>query len=181
MSENTSQLSRRTIVKGAAWSLPVIAIAAATPLAAASLPEPGTNLGPLYASSVDISSINLNIGALQFDCYPGMTSADQVTALVHEITLTSTNSAPFDISNIIVQGLGWSVVPGATATSVTIRHVATDSTCEGFVQGPSIYFNGQVAATNSISVSAIAFNTDFTVAPLMIQPASGTGSLHGPA
>lgn len=181
MPEIKSQPSRRTVLKSAAWSLPIIAVAAATPLAAASLPEPGTNLGPLYASSVDISSINVNIGALQFDCYPGMTSADTVTALVHEITLTSTNAAPFDISNIIVQGLGWSVVPGAAATSVTLRHVATDSTCEGFVQGPSVYFNGQVAATNSISVSAIAFNADFTVAPLMIQPASGTGVLVGPA
>ncbi|MEV4775109.1 hypothetical protein [Microbacterium sp. LWO13-1.2] len=181
MVDNKSQLSRRTVVKGAAWSIPVIAVAASMPLAAASLPEVGTNLGPLYASSVDISSINVNIGALQFDCYPGMTSADIVTALVHEITLTSTNAAPFDISNLIVQGLGWTVVAGATATSVTIRHVATDSTCEGFVQGPSLYFNGQVAATNSITVSALAYNADFTVAPLMIQPASGTGALVGPA
>ena len=44
--EDTTQptrgLSRRTLVKGAAWSVPVIAVAAATPLAAAST---ATNVG----------------------------------------------------------------------------------------------------------------------------------------
>lgn len=38
--ENTSKgIDRRTLVKGAAWSVPVIAAAVATPLAAASTPE----------------------------------------------------------------------------------------------------------------------------------------------
>lgn len=44
MSDNTEQdtrqriMHRRTIVKGAAWSIPIVAAAAATPLAAASVP-----------------------------------------------------------------------------------------------------------------------------------------------
>lgn len=38
----TSGLSRRAIVKGAAWSLPVVAVAVATPLAAASTPTSPT-------------------------------------------------------------------------------------------------------------------------------------------
>lgn len=37
MEQNTSGISRRTIVKGAAWSVPVIAAAVAVPLAAASV------------------------------------------------------------------------------------------------------------------------------------------------
>lgn len=35
--DSRAQISRRTVVKSAAWSIPVIAVAAATPLAAASL------------------------------------------------------------------------------------------------------------------------------------------------
>lgn len=41
-STSSRSLSRRTLVKGAAWSVPVIAVAAATPLAAAST---ATNVG----------------------------------------------------------------------------------------------------------------------------------------
>lgn len=37
MTLENSELSRRSLVKGAAWSLPVIAVAAATPMAAASV------------------------------------------------------------------------------------------------------------------------------------------------
>lgn len=37
MTETTTGISRRTLVKGAAWSVPVLAVAAATPMAAASV------------------------------------------------------------------------------------------------------------------------------------------------
>lgn len=44
MSTNTSGLSRRTIVKGAAWSVPVVAVAGAAPAFAASpIPPRGLN------------------------------------------------------------------------------------------------------------------------------------------
>lgn len=54
--ENTN-VSRRTLVKGAAWSLPVVAVAAATPLAAAS--TAGTDLVPSLGGP-----ITLNLGIL---------------------------------------------------------------------------------------------------------------------
>lgn len=41
----TGGTDRRTVIKAAAWSLPVVAVAVATPLAAASLPEPQPALG----------------------------------------------------------------------------------------------------------------------------------------
>ncbi|WP_353115181.1 hypothetical protein [Microbacterium sp.] len=40
----TAGLSRRTIVKGAAWSVPVVAAAAAVPMASASVPIPQQNV-----------------------------------------------------------------------------------------------------------------------------------------
>ncbi|MGQ7310893.1 hypothetical protein ACUOFU_04230 [Microbacterium arabinogalactanolyticum] len=71
--ENTN-VSRRTLVKGAAWSLPVVAVAAATPLAAAS--TAGTDLVPALSGP-----INLNLTAL------GLTVA--TVNVVNTLTITN--------------------------------------------------------------------------------------------
>lgn len=58
MTTEKTELSRRTLVKGAAWSLPVIAVAASTPLAAASTSNAdvewtGSNTGLLSLQLLD--------------------------------------------------------------------------------------------------------------------------------
>lgn len=65
MTIEKTELSRRTLVKGAAWSLPVIAVAAATPMAAASTE---TNVG---AFSVDGSCGGLGLLGVGFDVTAG--------------------------------------------------------------------------------------------------------------
>ncbi|KJQ55071.1 hypothetical protein [Microbacterium sp. SA39] len=74
---NTSKgFSRRTVVKGAAWSVPVIAAAVATPLAAASL------AGDLTAAFSGPLALNLSLGPITL-------------ATVNAVnTLTITNAGP---------------------------------------------------------------------------------------
>lgn len=62
MTTENSGISRRTLVKGAAWSMPVIAVAAATPLAAASTTNAsvawtGTETGLLALSVLDTATV----------------------------------------------------------------------------------------------------------------------------
>jgi hypothetical protein len=61
--ENTN-VSRRTLVKGAAWSLPVVAVAAATPLAAAS--TTGTDLVPALSGPInlDLTALGLTVATV---------------------------------------------------------------------------------------------------------------------
>src|SRR5690606_25750473 len=53
MTIEKTELSRRSLVKGAAWSLPVIAVAAATPMAAASTAT--SDLVPALSGPVDLA------------------------------------------------------------------------------------------------------------------------------
>ncbi|WP_341944872.1 hypothetical protein [Microbacterium sp. LWH11-1.2] len=55
---STRDLSRRTLVKSAAWSVPVVAVAVATPLAAASqTPPPAT----FWATGATVSVVSGNV------------------------------------------------------------------------------------------------------------------------
>lgn len=60
MQENTRSdgLSRRTVVKGAAWSVPVVAAAVAVPLAAASTPAPAATF---WATGATVSVVSGNV------------------------------------------------------------------------------------------------------------------------
>lgn len=60
MQENTRTdgLSRRTVVKGAAWSVPVVAAAVALPLAAASTPTPAATF---WATGATVSVVSGNV------------------------------------------------------------------------------------------------------------------------
>ncbi len=60
MQENTRTdgLSRRTVVKGAAWSVPVVAAAVAVPLAAASTPTPAATF---WATGATVSVVSGNV------------------------------------------------------------------------------------------------------------------------
>ncbi|WP_136044435.1 hypothetical protein [Microbacterium sp. K41] len=70
-------ISRRTVVKGAAWSVPVIAAAVATPLAAASLTD--SDLVPALSGPITLS---LGVGPLA------------VASIATVNTLTITNDGP---------------------------------------------------------------------------------------
>lgn len=55
---DTHGLSRRTLVKGAAWSVPVVAVAVATPLAAASATPPAATF---WATGATVSVVSGNV------------------------------------------------------------------------------------------------------------------------
>ncbi|OJU40405.1 MAG: hypothetical protein BGN97_11220 [Microbacterium sp. 69-10] len=80
--ENTN-VSRRTLVKGAAWSLPVVAVAAATPLAAAS------------TSNANVDWTGNNSGLLQLDLLDegGVITAAAVVTVPDEYTITNGTGA----------------------------------------------------------------------------------------
>jgi len=70
---NENGLSRRTMVKGAAWSVPVIAVAAATPMASASTADQfdvqvtGTCEGDFRAAGLASNILNALTGVLGLD------------------------------------------------------------------------------------------------------------------
>ena len=89
--ENTN-VSRRTLVKGAAWSLPVVAVAAATPLAAASTV---TNVGDF---SIDGSCGALGIIGAGFDLTAGNVALPAGTV----IDITTTGSGTLTRQVIVI-------------------------------------------------------------------------------
>lgn len=115
-------VSRRTLVKGAAWSLPVIAVAAATPLAAASttnssLAWTGSNTGLLTLRVLDSASL-ITAGVL-------ITVPDEYTidngpgAISDTATVTITVSRPGGINLTLGSARGFGVysVDGIPTTS----------------------------------------------------------------
>lgn len=93
-------VSRRTLVKGAAWSLPVIAVAAATPLASASTVTWNGAVAGVCTNDYDLSALqnildNLGLGALLgtvqttlkalLDLDAGATRGFNITATAGEI------------------------------------------------------------------------------------------------
>lgn len=79
-----SNLSRRTLVKGAAWSLPVIAAAAATPMAAAST----------VASGVQWTNSTTSLLALRVLDSASVITAQALVTVPTEFSITSGTATP---------------------------------------------------------------------------------------
>lgn len=110
--DSRAQLSRRTVVKGAAWSIPVIAVAAATPLAAASLG--GADLASTLGAPADIV----------FD-----TGFGPVMTFTTPTQLTITNSGAADSVAGATVGLvydGWLFVLTPTGTGISVSGPSGD-------------------------------------------------------
>lgn len=172
-------LSRRTIVKGAAWSVPVIAAAVAVPMAAASGEDPLFN-GVLLVSSSDISPINATFGS--FELTPQNVSHEAIPDVVTTVTLTYSGPAGFDFLAATVVA-PWTVVE-KTANTLTVVTPPRQVHNGGYAaDGLSIYFGGKSAATvNSITATAStsSASTGFYNTGLAINPFEGTGSVTGP-
>ncbi|WDH77714.1 hypothetical protein PTQ19_09265 [Microbacterium esteraromaticum] len=143
MSENPA-LSRRTIVKGAAWSVPVIAAAVAVPMSAASGVVPRA-IGPLVESSDNIKDGSAAMSAVWMetkDCatepngqyYPWNLKAN-FTA-----TLTYNGANPdFTLAGSTVLGGVWSI---SSATKNQLTLVSTQNiTCQVGIQGFNVDYN----------------------------------------
>ncbi|GAA4486050.1 hypothetical protein [Microbacterium panaciterrae] len=151
-------VSRRSLVKGAAWSVPVIAVAAATPLAAAST---ATNVGNF--------SLDGTCGVLGV-LGPGFTLTAGAVALPVGTVINITGSGIANIGVFSVTGgtanvnvlsptsaqitLTAPLAAGATAAfrttlsiSVAFGLSATLTLPSGFVAGPTAKATGGVNAT----------------------------------
>lgn len=131
----TRSVSRRTLVKGAAWSVPVIAVAAATPFAAAST---ATNVGNF--------ALNGSCGTLGL-LGPGF-------------TLTA-GSAPLPVGTIVnitgggVANVGVFSVTGGTATVNVLSGTSRQITLTAPVPaGATIAFRTTLSITVAFTLSA---------------------------
>lgn len=177
--ENKAGLSRRTVLKGAAWSVPVVAAAVAVPMAAAS--HEGHNLGNLLVSSSDISSINATFGS--FELTPQNVFHEAIPDVVTTVTLTYSGPAE-DFNFLSATVFAPWVVAEQTANIFTVVSPPRQVNNGGYaVDSLSIYFGGQSASTlHSITATASTFSesTGFYNSGLAINPYEGTGSVTGP-
>lgn len=134
-SSPSRNVSRRALVKGAAWSVPVIAVAAATPLAAAST---ATNVGDFH--------INGTCGVLGL-LGPGF-------------TLTA-GSAPLPVGTIInitgtgIANVGVFSVTGGTATVNVLSGTARQITLTApLAAGTTIDFRTTLSISVAFQLSA---------------------------
>lgn len=155
-------LSRRTVVKGAAWSVPVLMLANAAPAFAAS-PQ---DVGPLMESSAYIGQDELRMSAMFLLPSAGGTGAALQSA-VYDMTITVSYSGPtgeWDLTKATNRGF-WAFAPGATPTTLVLT------------------LNGQLLTSNQgILACIVAWNlpAGFVIPSGTITVrASGTGSING--
>lgn len=147
----SQQISRRSIAKGAAWTVPVVAVAAAAPAA--------------FASTVDVGAFHINgtcgvLGVLG----PGFTlTAGPSTPLPVGTTVTITGSG---IANI-----GVFSVTGGTASVAILSNTARQITLTAALPA-----GGTIAFRTTLSIS-VAFQLMATVAVPTGYTATGAKTL----
>jgi len=156
METSTSQISRRTVVKGAAWSVPVIAAAVAAPMAVASAPiNPNEvpSIGKLVESSDGLFPNRYAGSALRPDCNDNTWGEHFTFTMV----ISYVGGDPgFSMKNAAASG-SWTLV-AASEKSVTLTFSALVY-CNSGIAGADVNFNSPVeAGVDTISVQAWAVN-----------------------
>ncbi|WP_454699231.1 hypothetical protein [Arthrobacter humicola] len=113
-------LSRRRIVKGAAWSMPVIAAAIAAPAASASVTVASAALGAPVAVNIAGATAASGTGPTSFDIQTG--SAFTGTSVSYTLTIESVTQSQKALIAIS------SVTPGTGTTSVPQNKKSTTFT-----------------------------------------------------
>lgn len=198
---HTAQPSRRTIVKGAAWAAPVIAVAVATPAAAASEANPTDELDFFLTAGQVIGTAESN-GAFRSNgvrLSPKDPQNPKVipagTTYTITIEYTGANTA-FDFTNVphpynTVDGMkalnpGWDI----TATSTKLVYVYTTPYDTTEPNAPSMQWQLEPTVRpedESITFTGVAtipaggdFPNGGTAVNLIVDPNAGTGALSGP-
>lgn len=187
MTEESKGLSRRTLMKGAAWAVPVVAVAAAVPAYAAS---GQTVIGEFYESSANITNQTVNMSAFYINCTDGTTTpwAGQPFTVTITISYTGSN-ADFTFDPTVNQNPAWAM--NVTPTQITLTTTATPQGCgTGATEFPaiSLFFNPNNVdpGPDSISVqgSAVSQDGQYTVSPLIdttpCSPTYGQSPIVGP-
>lgn len=197
VSEHT--VSRRTVLKGAAWSVPIVVAAVAVPMAAASINPmselefyltAGQVIGSGAAAAVQSNGVRISPADPQ---NPKVIAA----GTTFQITISYNGSNPdFDFLNfpfpytldLVKQNMpAWTVASTSAKTIVLIGTTDHDSS-EPVVGSFNWPLNPAVRPEdNSISITGIAvikpgggYPDGGTLTNLIVDPNAGTGSLTGP-
>lgn len=179
MTDLKSGLSRRTVIKGAAWSVPVIAVAAAAPMAAASTAP--NSVGSLVESSPNVKDTVLSASSSRVEsCFPANTFSAPFN-LVATITYDNSDLA-FSLAGSTVTSAGsvWTVA-SRSATSVTLTATQT-VTCFVGITGFDLAYNAgsAVPPLNSLTLNISGVSTDGTLKIDGLVSALDGGPVVGP-
>ncbi|WP_146202588.1 hypothetical protein [Branchiibius hedensis] len=191
----TNTISRRTLAKGAAWSVPVVAVAAAAPTASAS-PADCITSGTLQSSASVPPSTSPNYTCVQTDIDGNPTGTPlgnwRVQILVSTCTAVHAGStlkqAPQITANVITATAAANVLRGFGATQVTGGSSTAKYSVTGQVVGSPASRTGNlsigafpVPATGGISTTATgsgALETATTAGSINIAATSFTVVLN---
>ena len=191
-------LSRRTMIKGAAWSVPVVAAAFAAPMAAASA-NPQTELR-FFLTAGEVIGQGASTGQIRSNgvrISPADPSSPKVIAAgtVFEITIEyhGTNPAfdflktPYGVDWNKQQSRGWTFTT-ISSTKLVLSYVTSADSTEptgtsfSWVLDPSVRpEDGSVSFSGVATIARGGDYPDGGVIPnLLVDPNGGTGSLSGP-
>jgi hypothetical protein len=199
MEKHAPGISRRTIVKGAAWSVPVVAVAVATPLAAASTTplEEEFDFFLTAGQVIGNASATGQVRSNGVRISPADPQNPKVVAAgtMIRITLTYTGSNPaFDFRNtpygidwMKAQNQAWTIDP-VEAGRIVFTAVTSSDSSEPTIGSMSWILDPAVRPEDdSIRFSGIAviapggdFPAGGTISNLVVDPNGGTGALTGP-
>lgn len=192
-----TQVSRRTLAKGAAWSVPVIATAAAAPAASASVVPGQSSVGPIEVTCDLTSPIpqtglkwTLTLTATTptsvspGDVIPAPTLTAVVTTdtasgdLLRQLSVTSvsgTSSAPYTVSGAVVS-------PGDRTATLTVPDTKVPAS-GGVVSTATGIGAGETAgaAAGSIVVGVQPFTVSLTAHGGLVDGSTITGTCTAPA
>ncbi|NQX28959.1 hypothetical protein HQQ81_16545 [Microbacteriaceae bacterium VKM Ac-2854] len=185
--------SRRTLVAGAAWTIPVIAAAAAAPLAAASTVEPPRN--HTIESSFGVgwyptTQGQTSSGALQYDATePGQylrvtdtLPGDVISGIYFDVLISTGWPAPTFTalpgsnpswstlaptgSTEVVNGVTYNVYRSTYASTIIATGTVTDIPTNFYFRSSSPYYTGQTVQTRRFAT------VNSTVVTLVRNPAN---------
>lgn len=171
MTIEKTELSRRTLVKGAAWSLPVIAVAAATPMAAASTATAsvewtGSNTTLLTLTLLNggpVAGVNLLPSApttFRVNNTPG--AIPNVTA-VFSVSQANAPTLSLSLGDRYLSGFAPVTIPDATRvgeTTVSNRLLNDGLLGDLYAQDTTTTFNlGDIASGAVVDFGSIAWGT----------------------
>ena len=186
MTDVKSAPTRRTVLKGAAWSVPAIAVAATVPMAAAS-GEPVV-IGGFHESSGHLHHLGASGSTMWVDCI-GATNSNEYVGLDFVVTVTITYSGGTEFS---LENAALSVTDGVWSSTSSARTMLLTSTqkfvgCGGgqYLKGWNVLFHAGAAQPdlNTIQITGSAVSTDgrYKIDGLIndVQP-GGAGPWVGP-
>ncbi len=197
--ENKAGLSRRTVLKGAAWSVPVVAAAVAVPMAAASHHEPDDQLD-FFLTAGEVIGLAGSSGQIRSNGVR-ISPADPSNPLVVPAGTLITIHIQYHGSNPAVdftnpehgtaynvgQNAAWDTVE-YTPNSLTLTKSTPFATSEPTVGSFSWFLpvgirpeNDSITFTGTAQIPAGGdFPEGGTLVSLLVDPNAGTGGLAGP-